>query len=109
MSDPKLRQRVEDHLQRLRKAGLDPTQLADALVELRDDPLLTTPQREAIYNLLATESFVWYLEALRGGAVDREKLKKEVKAQRDRRGAAVKAPQKGELAAELLVTDILKT
>ncbi len=70
--------RVREHLDRLRMAGLDTQKFFEALVALRDDKALPKNQKEALYKLIAMESFIWYLEALRNEPIDRMKLRDEV-------------------------------
>jgi hypothetical protein len=65
--------RVEAHLEKLRKAGLDTQAFFAALVDIRDDSALSQPHREAIYQAIAMESFIWYLEAINGSPMDRAK------------------------------------
>lgn len=65
--------RVEAHLQKLREAGLDTQKFFEALVEIRDDSALAAAHREALHQVIAMESFFWYLEALNGEPFDRAK------------------------------------
>ena len=65
--------RVEAHLQRLREAGLDTQAFFAALVAIRDDSALAPAHREALHQVIAMESFYWYLEALNGEPIDRAK------------------------------------
>ncbi len=73
----KIDARVQGHVDRLRAAGLDTERFFDALVSIRDDRGLSAAHRTALYRLIATESFLWYLEALQGRPVDRAKLLEE--------------------------------
>jgi len=63
--------RIQEHIEKLRAAGLDTQMFFDALVGIRDDTVISKEQRDALYKLVAMEGFVWYLEALRGKPVDR--------------------------------------
>jgi hypothetical protein len=77
--------RVEAHLQKLREAGLDTQAFFAALVDIRDDSALSETHREAIYQTIAMESFIWYLEAINGSPMDRtqaaEAIRKLAEAQ----------------------------
>ncbi len=70
--------RVAEHVERLRVAGLDTQKFFDALCQIRDDSALSKVQREALIKLIAMESFVWYLEAVRSERIDRNQLREEV-------------------------------
>lgn len=98
--------RVREHVERLRLAGFDTQKFFDALVALRDDSGLSKPHREALYKLIAMESFVWYLEALRNEPIDRLKLLEEAKRIHDEHAAAIRKTEPGEKAAELAKADI---
>ena len=65
--------RVEAHLQKLRAAGLDTQAFFAALVDIRDDSALSKIQREALYQIIAMESYIWYLDAINGAPIDRDK------------------------------------
>jgi hypothetical protein len=69
--------RVQAHLEKLRAAGLDTQAFFAALVDIRDDSALSPPHREALYQIVAMESFIWYLEALNGAPIDRVKAAEE--------------------------------
>ena len=97
--------RVREHVDKLRAAGLDTQLFFDALVGLRDDTALPRPHREAIYKLIAQESFIWYLEAIRNERVDRVKLSEEVNALGAEYEAAIRK-QDGNIATELAERDI---
>ncbi len=71
--------RVDAHLTKLREAGLDTQAFFAALVDIRDDTALSPKQREALYQIVAMESFIWYVEALNGSPVDREKAAEEAR------------------------------
>ena len=74
----------------------------DALVGIRDDRRLTTAaHRTALYRLVASESFLWYLEALRGHPVDRAKLIAEAFEINANNAAAIKRRSPGDGAAAL--------
>jgi hypothetical protein len=68
---PRVTPRVREHIDRLREAGFETAKFFDALVKIRDDSALPKAHREAIYKLIAMESFVWYLEAITNEPVDR--------------------------------------
>lgn len=98
--------RVREHVDRLRAAGLDTARFFDALTLLRDDSALPKAHRDAIYKLIAMESFIWYLEALRNEPIDREKLlaqAKEIAAQ-----PAIVKRTPGDQASALAQADIGK-
>ncbi len=98
--------RVREHVDRLRAAGMDTARFFDALTLLRDDTALPKAHRDAIYKLIAMESFIWYLEALRNEPIDREKLlaqAKEVAAQ-----PAIVKRTPGDQASALAKADIGK-
>lgn len=97
--------RVLEHLERLRSAG-NVEAFFNALVELREDSSLPDPHREALRQLIAQESFIWYLEALRGDRVDREKLAAAAKRLREASGAAIDQRTPSQLASDLLAEDI---
>lgn len=79
MSEPKqVTPRVAAHVERLRMAGLDTARFFDALVQLRDDKALPEKHRRALYRLIAMESVIWYLEALRDERIDRMALRDQV-------------------------------
>lgn len=96
--------RVREHVDRLRAAGLDTARFFDALTRLRDDTALPKAHREAIYKLIAMESFVWYLEALRGEPIDREKLLEQAKALAEQPAIVKRTP--GDQAAALASADV---
>lgn len=66
--------RFLEHLRSLRASGFDTAALVSALVAIRQDTGLPPEQREALYRMIAMESMVWYLEALRGEPIDRVAL-----------------------------------
>lgn len=65
--------RVQEHLEALRKAGLDTQAFFEALVALREDSALTKAHREVLRRTIAMECLAWYLEALAGEPIDRVK------------------------------------
>ncbi len=71
--------RVEAHLEKLRNAGLDTQAFFAALVDIRDDTALSEKQRDALHQIIAMESFIWYLEALNGAPIDRVRAAEEAK------------------------------
>ena len=98
--------RVREHCDKLREAGLDTQKFFDALIGLRDDPALPKAHREALYKLVAMESFIWYMEALRDEQIDRIKLRDEVNKLGAEYAAAIRSEKPGEKAAQLADKDI---
>lgn len=98
--------RVVAHVERLREAGLRTEAFFSALVELRDDSALSTPQREAIYRMIGVESYIWYLEALRGDPIDRVKLMQEAKRIAEKNDVAIKKRTPGDSSLELATADL---
>ncbi|MBI2375375.1 MAG: hypothetical protein HYV07_15375 [Deltaproteobacteria bacterium] len=98
MSEPrkKVVPRVSEHVERFRQAGLDTQKFFDALVALRDDSALSKTQREAITKLIAMESFIWYLEAIRNERIDRAQLRDEAARVAEERNAAIKKREPGD-------------
>jgi hypothetical protein len=96
--------RVEAHLEALRAAGLDTQAFFDALVAIRDDSALSETQRDALHRIIAMESFIWYLEALRGEPVDRIKAAEEARKLAD--APAIEKREPGQTAAELAKRDL---
>lgn len=97
----KVAPRVQAHVEKLRAAGLDTELFFDALVGIRDDHQLPDTHRTALYRLVATESFLWYLEALRGEPVDRSQLIAEAYEINARNSAAIKRRSPGDGAEAL--------
>ena len=97
----KVAPRVQAHVEKLRAAGLDTQLFFDALAGIRDDRQLPAAHRTALYRLVATESFLWYLEALRGQPVDRAKLIAEAFEINASNAAAIKRRSPGDGAAAL--------
>ena len=98
--------RVREHVDKLREAGLDTQKFFDCLVGIRDDTALPKAHREAIYKLIAMESFIWYMEALRNERVDRIKMRDEVNKMGAEYEAAIRKKIEGEKAANLAKADI---
>jgi hypothetical protein len=98
--------RVMEHVDRLREAGLDTQRFFDALVSIRDDTALPRAHRDAIYKLIAQESFVWYLEALRDEPIDRVKLAAQVNELGAEYDVAIRKQGGGEKAEALAERDI---
>lgn len=98
--------RVREHVDKLREAGLDTQKFFDALVGIRDDTALPRAHREALYNLVAMESFVWYMEALRDERIDRVKLAEQVNTVGAEYEAAIRKQGDGDKAAALVERDI---
>ncbi len=97
----KVAPRVQAHVEKLRAAGLDTQLFFDALVGIRDDHQLPDTHRTALYRLVATESFLWYLEALRGEPVDRSRLIAEAYEINAHNSAAIKRRSPGDGAQAL--------
>ncbi len=106
---PRATPRVREHIDRLREAGFETAKFFDALVKIRDDSALPKAHREAIYKLIAMESFVWYLEAITNEPVDRKKLLEEARKLAEEHSAAIVKRTPGDTAAALAVADIGKT
>jgi hypothetical protein len=94
MTEKRIPLRVLEHVEKLRQAGLDTEAFFQALVAIRDDATLPNEHREALYRLIAMESYVWYLEALRGEAIDRDELMKDLEEALTNAEAAIKNPEK---------------
>lgn len=101
--------RVEAHLEKLRAAGLDTQAFFEALVDIRDDSGLSETHRESLYQIVAMESFIWYLEALNGAPIDRIKAAQEAMKIAEENSVAIKKTTPGEAAAELAKRDISLT
>ena len=104
----KVAPRVQAHVEKLRAAGLDTQRFFDALVGIRDDRGLPDTHRTALLRLVASESFLWYLEALQGRPVDRAKLIEESFRINAEYGAAIRKRAPGDAAqalAESALTD----
>lgn len=97
----KVAPRVQAHVEKLRAAGLDTQLFFDALVGIRDDRQLPDAHRKALYRLVASESFLWYLEALRGQPVDRAQLISEAFRVNAENSAAIKRRSPGDGAHAL--------
>lgn len=78
-SKAKASPRVAEHLEKLRGSGLSTEALFEALSAIKNDSALPNAHREALYRMVAMESYVWYLEALRGEPIDRVNLLLESK------------------------------
>lgn len=105
---PRATPRVREHIDRLREAGFETAKFFDALVKIRDDSALPKAHREAIYKLIAMESFVWYLEAINNEPVDRKKLLEEARKLVEEHNAAIVKRTPGDTAAALAAADIGK-
>ena len=97
----KVAPRVQAHVEKLRAAGLDTQLFFDALVGIRDDHQLSTAHRTALYRLIASESFLWYVEALQGHPADRAKLIEEAFRINSENNVAIKRRSPGDAAHEL--------
>ena len=74
MTRPKhIAPQVQKHLDRLRAAGVKTEPFFRALFALRRDPNLSSKQLDALRHVVAMEGSVWFLEALSGEAIDRQK------------------------------------
>ena len=92
----KVAPRVQAHVEKLRAAGLDTQLFFDALVGIRDDRQLTDAHRTALYRLVASESSLWYIEALRGQPLDRAQLMEEAFRINAENSAAIKRRSPGD-------------
>jgi hypothetical protein len=101
--------RIQGHIDALREAGLDTESFFEALVGIRDDRALGDAQRNALYRLLANESFVWYLESLRGKPIDRIKLAEQAAIIAEENAVAIKKRSPGDLAAQILERVLAET
>jgi hypothetical protein len=99
---PRSTPRVREHVEHLRGAGFDTQKFFEALIAIRDDTLLSQSHRQALYRLIAMESFIWYLEALRNEPIDRRKLVEEVQSAVAEYDAAIRQQNPGEKAAALV-------
>lgn len=95
-----------EHVERFREAGLDTQKFFDALVQLREDKALPKKHKEAIYKLLAMESFIWYLEALRNERIDRMAMRDAALKIAEEHLAAIRKEEPGEAADALSKQDI---
>jgi hypothetical protein len=68
---------VQKHLKAMRDAGVSTQKFLDALTSLQRDPQLSDKQRDALRHMVGLECSVWYLEALAGVTIDREKAARE--------------------------------
>ncbi|MFH1808852.1 MAG: hypothetical protein ABIJ09_08905 [Pseudomonadota bacterium] len=76
MSEQKPKQnRVSRWLQDLKQAGPDEAKAKAALNKVRDDTNATARDHEDFYRALAQQSFVWYLEAIRGQPYTAEEMR----------------------------------
>jgi len=66
--------RTAQWLNEMEKAGLDQDMAKTVLNTVRDDAKATTRDKEDFYQALAQQSFVWYLEALRGKPYTAEEM-----------------------------------
>ena len=64
--DPK----IVRHIEAIHGAGSDPQAFADALEKVRDDPGLTTAQRDAIFKTLAQDAAQAYFVFATGEKID---------------------------------------
>lgn len=71
---PKLN-RVSGWLDELKQAGPDQEQAQRVLNKVRDDKNATAKDHEDFYRALAQQSFVWYLEAIRGQPYSAEEMR----------------------------------
>ena len=106
MSKPSPSPRVQDHLKRLQAAGLETEAFFNALLEIRDDTALPKAHREALYKVIAMESFIWYLEAIRGEPVDRFRAMEAAAEIASQNEVAIKKRRPGDTAAALVGADI---
>jgi hypothetical protein len=75
-AEPKPKQsRVSGWLAELKEAGADQAAAARVLNKVRDDKNATLKDHEDFYRSLAQQSFVWYLEAIRGQPYSAEEMR----------------------------------
>ncbi len=98
--------RVQEHLKKLQAAGLQTEAFFEALISIRDDTALPKAHRDALYKVVAMESFVWYLEALRGAPVDRFRAMEALAEIDAQNSAAIKKRTPGDTSAALIQADI---
>ncbi len=67
--------RVSGWLKELGEAGPDQAQAQALLNKVRDDKNANAKDREDFYRALAQQSFVWYMEALRGKPYSGEEMR----------------------------------
>jgi hypothetical protein len=67
--------RIVRHIRAIVEAGTDLTRFSRALQAMRDDPALSTGQREAIFKSLAQEAAQAYYVMATGEPIDLEALK----------------------------------
>lgn len=67
--------RVKSWLEQLARTPGDQALAKATLNRIRDDPNATGEDREQFYLALAQQSFVWYLEALRGQPYSAEEIR----------------------------------
>ncbi len=70
---PRDRQIVK-HIEAIQEAGADPELFGEALTKVRDDPSLTSAQRDAIYKTLAQEAAQAYFVFASGKQLDMQEL-----------------------------------
>lgn len=76
VAEPMLKHnRVSGWLDELRQAGHDEGKARAVLNKVRDDKNATARDHEDFYRALAQQSFVWYLEAVRGKAYSPEEMR----------------------------------
>lgn len=98
--------RIQEHIDKLRCAGLDTQMFFDALVGIRDDSVISKDQRDALYKLVAMEGFVWYMEAIGGKHVDRVALAEKAAELAVENAAAIKKRTPGDTATALLDSSV---
>jgi hypothetical protein len=73
--------RVSHWLAELKSAGPDEVKAKLVLNKVRDDKNATARDHEDFYRALAQQSFVWYLEAIRGQPYTSEEMRMLVLAE----------------------------
>jgi hypothetical protein len=60
-------------------AGVNEAEAKKVFNAVRDDPRATQADREEFYSALAQQSFIWYVECLRGSQLTEEEFDRFVK------------------------------
>jgi len=78
MSDKPM-SRAQQWAQQLDAAGANEEEARKVLNTVRDDPRATEADREEFHYALAQQSFIWYVECMRGSALSEEDFERFVK------------------------------
>jgi hypothetical protein len=82
MSDKPM-SRAQQWSQQLDAAGVNEEEARKVLNSVRDDPRATESDREEFHYALAQQSFIWYVESMRGSALSEEDFELFIKDMRD--------------------------